>query len=49
MICLGFEVVCGGLWCGLWWFMVFCGGLWCLVLPFYKVSEWFVRVYTSLN
>ena len=27
------RVVCGCLWCGLWWFVVFCGGLWCLVPP----------------
>ena len=38
MINLGFKLVCGevcgGLWCGLWWFVVVCGGLWCLVPPF---------------
>ena len=28
------DVVCGGLWCSLWWFVMFCGGLWCLVPPF---------------
>ena len=47
MINLGFKLVCGevcgGLWCGLWWFVVVCGslwwfvvvcgGLWCLVPP----------------
>ena len=33
MICLGFGVVCGGLWCGLWCFVVVCGVLWCLVPP----------------
>ena len=33
MICLGFGVVCGVLWCGLGWFVVVCGGLWCLVPP----------------
>ena len=36
MISLGFEVVCGVLWYGLWcfvvWFVVFCGGLWCFVV-----------------
>ena len=26
------DVVCGGLWCGLWWFVMFCGGLWCFVV-----------------
>ena len=36
MINLGFKLVCGevcgGLWCGLWWFVVVCGGLWWFVV-----------------
>ena len=36
MISLGFEVVCGVLWYGLWcfvvWFVVFCGVLWWFVV-----------------
>ena len=26
-------VVCGSLWCGLWWSVVVCRGLWYLVPP----------------
>ena len=25
-------MVCGGLWCGLWWFVVVCGSLWWFVV-----------------
>ena len=32
MIYLGFGVVCGGLWCGLWCFVVVCGVLWWFVV-----------------
>ena len=38
MISLGFEVVCGVLWCGLWCFVVVCGVLWCLVPPVEKIT-----------
>ena len=32
MIYLGFGVVCGCLWCGLWCFVVVCGVLWWFVV-----------------